>query len=299
MSRRVHDRKWGFTLIELLVVIAVISVLIGLLMPAVQRAREAANRAKCLNNLKQIALACHTYENARGHLPPSRLAGETQTWAWFILPELEQGNLYQKWPEGGLQIGALLDPSFLDTPVPIYFCPSRRAPGQTTAKGFTQAAGCALPSSVGGAVADYAAAIGTTGDDGADKDGSDRGLVIPPTGTFVALRGVRFADITDGLSSTLLVGEKHVPQGQLGTNPWDCNTYDGHNSICSTRTAGPGFPLAQASSDTRVIFGGPHIGICQFAFADGSVRPVRSSIDEFTLGLLSARNDGLPAPSDY
>ncbi|QJW94998.1 DUF1559 family PulG-like putative transporter [Frigoriglobus tundricola] len=126
MSRRVNNRRWGFTLIELLVVIAIISVLIGLLMPAVQRAREAANRAKCLNNLKQIALACHTYESAHGQFPPSRLGGESQSWAWIILPQLEQDNLYRKW-DPTVGISKLDDPDLLTNPVALYFCPSRRS----------------------------------------------------------------------------------------------------------------------------------------------------------------------------
>src|SRR5947209_6197460 len=98
MSRTSSERGRGFTLIELLVVIAVIGVLIGLLLPAVQRSREAANRLKCQNNLKQIALACTLHENATGRFPPSRLAGESQSWAWIILPQLEQDNLYRQWP---------------------------------------------------------------------------------------------------------------------------------------------------------------------------------------------------------
>jgi prepilin-type N-terminal cleavage/methylation domain-containing protein len=138
MARRVHER--GFTLIELLVVIAIIAILIGLLLPAVQRVREAANRAKCLNNLKQIALACHTYENALGSFPPSRLAGESQSWAWIILPQLEQDNLYRKWnPNAPLYDIPNATTLALQTPVPLYFCPSRRsASGPVVAGTFAQ-----------------------------------------------------------------------------------------------------------------------------------------------------------------
>jgi prepilin-type N-terminal cleavage/methylation domain-containing protein/prepilin-type processing-associated H-X9-DG protein len=291
----------GFTLIELLVVIAIISMLIGLLLPAVQRAREAANRAKCQSNLKQIALACHNYENTRLHLPPSRIRGEYMTWAWIILPQLEQGNLYQIWPEGStVGLHYIESTGFLNTPIPVYTCPSRRDPGQITAAGFPEPAGCAFAHSIGGAVSDYAAAIGTTGDDGGDKMGNDIPPNAPrPTGAFVITPGVRIADITDGTSNTILVGEKNIPKGSFGVYPWDCNTYDAVNCICSTRSAGPGFPIAQGPTDTRVTFGGPHPGVCQFAFADGSVHPVRNSIDEITLGLLSHRSDGLPVPSDY
>jgi hypothetical protein len=153
--------------------------------------------------------------------------------------------------------------------------------------------------SVGGAVADYAAGIGTTGDDGADREGNNRPDRAPPTGAFVASKGVRIAAFTDGTSNTILLGEKHVPKDKFADYPWDCNTYDGHNAVCSTRTAGPGYPLATAWNDPRILFGGPHIGICQFAFADGSVRPVRTSIDEYTLGLLSHRSDGQVVAVDY
>ena len=141
-----------------------------------------------------------------------------------------------------------------------------------------------LPGSVG----DYAVSIGTTG--------VDYTLRTAPDGAFQAVTGIRFADITDGLSNTLMAGEKHVPQGSLGLYPWDCNIYDGHNPVCHTRSGGPDFPLAVSREDPGWKFGSPHPGVCQFVFCDGGVRPLAKTISPVTLGLLAQRNDGQVIP---
>ena len=115
----------AFTLIELLVVIAIISILIGLMLPAVQRAREAANRISCANNMKQIGLAMHNYHSTFERLPPTRTFIGGPTWAVLLLNELEQNNLANQWvlqlPYGQQNNTART------TPVRSYFCPSRRA----------------------------------------------------------------------------------------------------------------------------------------------------------------------------
>src|ERR1700736_5486041 len=91
-------RRLGFTLIELLLVISIIGVLIGLLLPAVQKVREAANRASCQNNLKQIGLASHTFHDVRSFFPCARVCRNSYaTYAVLILPYMEQGNLYNQW----------------------------------------------------------------------------------------------------------------------------------------------------------------------------------------------------------
>jgi prepilin-type N-terminal cleavage/methylation domain-containing protein len=324
-----RGRKPGFTLIELLVVIAIIAILIGLLLPAVQKVREAAARTQCTNNLKQLGLAAHNYHDATGTLPPSRIARDAYaTWAVVIMPYLEQGNAYNLWDvtRGYADQTNAARQAIVKT----YFCPAKPRTTQISpanqnrpGTGLPHGSGVAAGQDASGACGDYACCAGDgtarnqRGANGAiisgnvtnppppgpqsGENGIDQPNTNPPALPLIRIMGFRgyttLQTLTDGTSNTLMFGEKHVATGRYGEErTGDHSFYNGIGYNSAQRVAGPSFPLARSLTETssgyQDKFGGPHTGIVMFALCDGSVRPLRPSIDSINLQRLAMRNDG-------
>ncbi|MEO1526343.1 MAG: DUF1559 domain-containing protein [Planctomycetota bacterium] len=281
-------RSGGFTLIELLVVLAIIGVLIGLLMPAVQSAREASRRTDCSNRVRQLALATHMHHDALGYFPPARYESrpdadlvdrcglETPTWLARVMPYIEQRELADSWD---MSMAWHAHPGRVRMVVPdIFLCPSRRAGTQQTGfrelrtvvsgGGGTLPCGCPLPPrdkeldiSVEGALCDYAGNHGdlTPGSVGEPTDfyfgGNGTGVIISvrpncKDGEAISpMDRVRMASVFDGTSNTFLFGEKFIPLAGLGVFPEDSPAYDGDHLPASCRLAGPGLRLASGPSD--------------------------------------------------
>jgi prepilin-type N-terminal cleavage/methylation domain-containing protein/prepilin-type processing-associated H-X9-DG protein len=313
MSRPVRTRR-AFTLIELLVVMAVISVLVGMLLPAVQKAREAASRIKCANNLKQLALAVHNFESERGYVQSSIRNGETgrQGWALYILPYIEQMPVYTRfdftkgWNEG------VNNRNIIATRLAMFQCPSvpeqYRLDGAPDDPTWTEFA----------ATTDYAAITGV-----------DCGLVGTGMVAVTDTRGVlardartKFTDITDGLSNTLLIVESagrpqvwqyghllgQMPQNRVNGGGW-CrpasdfdlkgSSYDGKAPFgpCAINCMNGGDTQGQyphplygvAGSGETYAF---HTSGANVALADGSVRLIRANIPIKTYAALVTRMGG-------
>lgn len=326
MSARAWKCRGAFTLVELLVVIAIIGVLVALLLPAVQAARESARRMSCSNNLKQSPLASQGYHNAYGSLPPGRLDHRGAiTWAVQILPYLEQESFFKQWDitrlyyDQGPNVAA--GDAIRRTPVQAYLCPSRGRQGTISISGDTPdtpfSGALAPPQYYTGAVSDYAACIGndttpeSSGLAGEGGNGAFSVALIPwryvrpvtaggPPGILGPQRSMtRLSNIKDGLTNTIFFGEKHVRLGQFGNgnSEGDGSVYNGDILAFASRPAGRNNPLALAATERfRTQFGSYHPGVCQFGFGDGSVRAIAVNISPSIMDALAQRADGAAIP---
>ncbi|MEM6471818.1 MAG: DUF1559 domain-containing protein [Planctomycetota bacterium] len=278
----------GFTIIELLVVMGLIAVLLGLLLPAVQSARESARSMECGNRVRQLALATQMHHNTFGYFPAARYESrpddrpedrcglETPTWLARVMPFIEQNKLAEGWD---FSKPWHEHPSDVRLVVPdIFLCPTRRTGTNpigernlrtTTAGGDGRLpCGCPIPDrpddrdiNVTGALCDYAGNHGdlTPGAIGDPTDfyfgGNGTGVIIsvrPKCKEGVAIRPrdrIRIASVLDGTSNTFLFGEKFIPRLGLGEFPIDSPAYDGDHLPASCRLAGPGLRLASTPDD--------------------------------------------------
>jgi prepilin-type N-terminal cleavage/methylation domain-containing protein/prepilin-type processing-associated H-X9-DG protein len=346
-------KRRAFTLVELLVVIAIIGVLVALLLPAVQAAREAARRSSCSNNLKQIGIAVHNHHDTNRalpsagwewtHLPTFRngtptIAPEQEAgWAFQILPYLEQGNIYA----GGAGTSDRDKAVFVTgQTIPTYFCPSRHKPiaGLHDKGGNTRMINWATtpPSRVtisgttnilrgmmdyGGSCQDvlqYDRNIGGVTTRIVNSDNKGHGPFIRTDFLSTSNAGnaanrtiIDLANVTDGTSNVILVGEKRLPPTEYGVGPWNNDTgfmtgWDGDTLISAFDNNNGGLPWPPIPDAARQAngqyvpniccqgsrAGSAHPGGMNVVMCDGSVRLIPYNIDFHTYIYLLYRLDG-------
>ncbi len=312
--RRTSD---GFTLVELLVVITIIGILIALLLPAVQAAREAARRMDCQNHLKQLTLAALNHESVHGFFPAggwgSNWTGDPQYgvdwrqpggWIFNLLPYVEAQGVYDLQADKTGQAKSEAMQQMTAKPMATFYCPTRRAP-QPLASGFAQSdyAGNggelfhAFDEANGGIMAgpaSYQAGTVNPGRAGWAK------VAAASNGIFYGASQTKMSDIRDGASNTYLCGEKYLNSDHYTDGVADAGDNENMYTGCqddSVRWVGAGndpyyMPRQDENSFHEFIFGSAHSGGLNASMCDGSVHFISYSIDLETHRRLGNRNDG-------
>jgi prepilin-type N-terminal cleavage/methylation domain-containing protein len=313
MMSRSRARR-GFTLIELLVVIAIIAILIALLVPAVQKVREAAARLQCQNNVKQIALAVHSYHDANRKLPPAYVASVQLSWHVLILPYVEQDTEFKAMnttTPGDYTIANRNNPHGLRR-MGLYLCPSSPVDRMLLTAPHNANPPDLVPANTGEApyTVHY---YGMTGPRGANPttgtaypqsqcthDGTPMatsGMFQPDQFADGKLGRISLTDVPDGTSNTIMIGEMSW-DSKFGTRyrswlrggePGGCYCVGARNATNAINSAIRANLIAQFN---EVPMGSMHIGGANFALGDGSVRFIQESISIATYRALASRNGG-------
>jgi prepilin-type processing-associated H-X9-DG protein/prepilin-type N-terminal cleavage/methylation domain-containing protein len=323
MRRRAQklDSPTGFTVIEVLVVVAIIGLMVALLLPAVNAAREAARRAQCVNNLKQMGLAMHSFHGTTGKFPagysvkglPPQDDGMTPGFGWgvFLLGSLEQQSLYNSF-NFDLWLVQPEQKTALSVRLSVYTCPSSESP---TSDPYNQAIMISdrLP------VSHYVASAGQF-QPYSRSDSRPTRIVGVGSGVFYLNSRTSAPEITDGLSQTLMVGERsrnvasatwigvpafNVPLCTNGT--WPIRSCDSDMYLVFGRTGGPLWNGPDSvwffhtpNSLTMGVdgFASRHPGGCNFLFCDGSVRFIKDQVQQSVFNALATRNGGEAVSGD-
>ncbi len=321
-------RTRGFTLIELLVVIAIIAILIGLLLPAVQKVREAAARMQCSNNLKQIGLGLHAYHDAGQRFPYGQVTGiGSGNWRVELFPYIEQANLYNQLPNTSVTVGgksvtakSVYGTQLSNLVLSVWKCPSgalSETQPQAWATWWTNQ-NHMVPGYQGimGAYADPSGSTTSYSQSGYGGWWCNNGMLLWNQTT-------RFTDCTDGTSNTIVVAEQSGKVQGCGYasgdvrngyyTPWGGVTNGSSNGVSSCGAGGCGdlwgvgltcnaYPINNTSCPTgantsyvgNTILNSFHTGGINALFTDGSIRFISSTVDFNSLQRAMARNDGLP-----
>jgi prepilin-type N-terminal cleavage/methylation domain-containing protein len=322
----------GFTLVELLVVIAIIGVLVALLLPAVQSAREAARRMQCTNHLKQFGLAIHNfhdtykelpnlghgwwwhvnytngntapngtpiYTNNGGNIVKNRYVG--MGWGYQILPFMEQQNVFDG---GGLPTNYQKSILAISTPIPFHFCPSRRGPKLLPINGEWYSQPSVYPMGSQGsyphAPTDYAACCleGNPGNGGRPDFGAMVRITNPENlSTNDGSEPTNFASLVDGTSNTLIVAEKRLNTTYINLYQGDDNEgytsgFDHDTVRFGSRNFPPLKDIKATSADGAQRFGSSHPAGFNAVMGDGSVRLVNYTISNVMFEYLCHKEDG-------
>lgn len=282
----------GFTLIELLVVISIIAVLIALLLPAVQQAREAARRTQCRNNLKQLGLALHNYHDSSLCLPPGwigitsgqpDIAGSNGwSWAARLLPQLDQSPLFNTM-NFNEKVGNAVNAVPRTALLAVFRCPSDIGPGKWT----ITSSGTTNP------LAEVAAASysGVFGKDEVDYcNALAPGASCISDGAFFLNSHIKFSDVTNGLSNTIVIGERLTRSKDDWQFTWTGVIAGGENPIC--RILGDTDITPNRDLVRMDEFASYHAGGAQFVLGDGAVRFISSNIDLGVYRSLASRAAG-------